>query len=121
MVFRSSRKLFASRALRPVLAAALACACSKGGDSAPKTRPAPLVVVAKVATRDVAVEVHAPVELRPLAQADVGSKTLGLLDAVLVDRGDRVKRGQLLALVRPSDLPDQLVAARGALTQTQAS
>ena len=72
-------------------------------------------------TRDVAVEVRAPVELRPLAQADVGSKTLGYLDAVLVDRGDRVKRGQLLALVRPSDLPDQLVAARGTLAQAQAS
>lgn len=66
-------------------------------------------------------EVRAPIELRPLAQADVGSKTLGYLDAVLVDRGDKVKRGQLLALVRPSDLPDQLVAARGTLSQAQAS
>ena len=71
------------------------------------------MVVAKVEARDVPVEVRAPVDLRPLAQADVGSKTLGYLDAVLVDRGDRVKRGQLLALVRPSDLPDQLAAARG--------
>jgi RND family efflux transporter MFP subunit len=96
-------------------------ACSSKSEAGPKARPAPLVVVAKVTTRDVAVEVHAPVELRPLAQAEVGSKTLGLLDAVLVDRGDRVKRGQLLAVVRPSDLPDQLVAARGTLSQTQAS
>ena len=103
-----------------LLGSALA-GCSSKSEGASKARPAPLVVVAKVATRDVAVEVHAPVELRPLAQAEVGSKTLGLLDAVLVDRGDRVKRGQLLALVRPSDLPDQLVAARGALSQTQAS
>lgn len=106
-----------------VVIALSSCAigCSSKSEAAPKTRPAPLVVVAKVEARDVAVEVHAPVELRPLAQADVGSKTLGVLDAVLVDRGDRVKRGQFLALVRPSDLPDQLVAARGSLTQTQAS
>lgn len=95
--------------------------CSSKSEGAPQARPAPQVVVAKVETRDVAVEIHAPVELRPLAQAEVGSKTLGVLDAVLVDRGDRVKRGQLLALVRPSDLPDQLVAARGALAQSQAS
>ena len=54
-------------------------------------------------------------------QADVGSKTLGYLDAVLVDRGDRVTRGQLLALVRPSDLPDQLAAARSTLAQVQSS
>jgi RND family efflux transporter MFP subunit len=84
-------------------------------------RPPPLVVAAVVPARDVFVEVSAPVDLRPIAQADVGSKTLGVLDAVLVDRGDAVKRGQLVALVRPSDLPDQLDAARSTLAQTQAS
>jgi len=75
--------------------------------------------VSRIATRDVPVEVRAPVDLRPLEQADVGSKALGYLDAVLVDRGDKVKRGQILALVRPSDLPDQLAAARSGLAQTQ--
>ncbi len=90
-------------------------------DAAPRKRPPPLVVVAKVQKRDVPVEVRAPVDLRPLAQADVSSKTLGYLDAVLVDRGDVVKRGQLVALVRPSDLPDQLSTARGTLAQTQAA
>lgn len=98
-----------------------ASACSNKSEAASKQRPPPLVVVAKVASKDVAVEVRAPVELRPLAQAEVGSKTLGYLDAVLVERGDKVKRGQLVALVRPSDLPDQLVAARGSLSQAQAS
>lgn len=103
------------------LAAFATTACSSKSQAAPKARPAPLVVVAKVEARDLPVEVHAPVELRPLAQAEVGSKTLGVLDAVFVDRGDRVKRGQLLALVRPSDLPDQLIASRGSLAQAQSS
>lgn len=80
-----------------------------------------MVSVSKVESRNVNVEAHAPVDLRPLAQADVGSKTLGYLDAVLVDRGDKVKKGQLLAMVRPSDLPDQLAAARGSHAQTQAN
>ncbi len=79
------------------------------------------MTTAPVAVRDVPVEIRAPVDLRPLEQADVGAKTLGYLDAVLVDRGDRVRRGQLLAVVRPSDLPDQLAAARGQLAQNQAS
>ena len=96
-----------------------ACA-GKSSDKAP-SRPPPLVSVARVEARDVPVEVRAPVDLRPLVQADVGSKTLGYLDAVLVDRGDRVTRGQLLALVRPSDLPDQLAAARSTLAQAQSS
>lgn len=96
-------------------------ACSSGGKGAPRSRPPPLVAAARVEVRDVPVEVQAPVDLRPLEQADVGSKILGYLDAVLVDRGDKVKKGQLLALVRPSDLPDQLAAARGALASAEAA
>lgn len=110
------------RAYAFVALAALAAlgACGKDSGPPPKPRLAPLVVTSPVTVRDVDVEVRAAIDLRPLAQADVGSKTLGYLDAVLVDRGDAVKRGQLVALVRPSDLPDQLAAARGTLAQTQA-
>src|SRR5262245_24956446 len=109
---------FARRVLLASLLAAPAC---QGGSAAEKanTRPPPQVIVAHAVARDGPVEVRAPVDLRPLEQADVGAKTLGYLDAVLVDRGDRIKRGQILALVRPSDLPDQLAAARGTLAQTQ--
>jgi RND family efflux transporter MFP subunit len=108
-----------------LLGAALAlgfAACSRG-EAGPAVRPrlAPQVIVVPVEKRNVDVEVEAPVDLRPLAQADVGSKVLGYVDAVFVDRGDRVKKGQLVALVRPSDLPDQLTAARSALGQNQAS
>jgi RND family efflux transporter MFP subunit len=93
----------------------------KAGQGKGKQRPAPLVSVSAVERRDVPVEVQAPVDLRPLFQAEIGSKTLGYLDAVLVDRGDKVTRGQLLAVVRPSDLPDQLSSARSALAQAQSS
>lgn len=100
---------------------ALSGACSGSGAAPVPARPPPLVRVAKVTVRDLPVTLHAPVELRPLVVADVGSKTLGLLDAVLVERGDLVKKGQLLALVRPSDLPDQLAATRSSLAQNLAS
>ncbi len=96
---------------------ALACG---GKPAGPRQRPPPAVTSASVTVRDVAVEIRAPIDLRPLQQADVGAKSIGWLDAVLVDRGDRVRRGQLLAVVRPSDLPDQLSAARGNLAQLQA-
>src|SRR3954454_14795498 len=106
-----------------VIAAPVLLVAACGGKTADKGagRPPPMVSVARVEARDVPVEVRAPVDLRPLVQADVGSKTLGYLDAVLVDRGDHVTRGQLLALVRPSDLPDQLAAARSSLVQAQSS
>ncbi|MGC4114464.1 MAG: efflux RND transporter periplasmic adaptor subunit [Myxococcales bacterium] len=112
---------------RPLFALCLACApllaaaCSSGAPAAASKRPPPMVAVAKVEARDVPVTVNAPVDLRPLAVSDVGAKALGYLDAVLVDRGDQVKRGQLLAVVRPSDLPDQLEAERASLGAFQAS
>ncbi len=92
-----------------------------GKPAANKVRPPPLVVAAPVLVKDLPVLFRAPVDVRPIAQADVGSKTVGYLDTVLVDRGDVVKKGQLLATVRPSDLPDQLSAARSAVGQAQAA
>jgi membrane fusion protein, multidrug efflux system len=104
-----------------VLVVAIAVGCAKGpSGAAPKARLAPQVVVARVVARDVPVEVQAPVDLRPLEQADVGSKILGYVDAIFVERGDRVKKGQIIALVRPSDLPDQLAAARSSIGQIKA-
>ena len=104
------------------LVLSFAASCDRSSaDSPAKTRPAPLVAVEKVEAKDVLVTVHAPVDLRPLLVAEIGSKTLGYLDSVLVDRGDLVHRGQLLATVRPSDLPDQLEAERSVLSQFQAS
>jgi membrane fusion protein (multidrug efflux system) len=102
------------RAVGPASAALLLVlsGCGGGGTGKAVQRPPPAVTVAPVEVRDVPVEVRAPVDLRALVQADVGAKTLGYLDAVLVDRGDRVRKGQLLAVVRPSDLPDQLESAR---------
>lgn len=104
----------------PVFVLLVLAACSSG-PPAPKLRPPPLVVTAKVAIEDVPLLVKAPIDLKPVAQADIGSKTVGLLDAVLVDRGDVVKKGQLLALVRPSDLPDQLAVAKNAVAQAEAA
>src|SRR5512142_1164802 len=118
--FRSAHRL--ALLCLAVQAAIAGIGCSKQDASgAARVRPLPLVKVQKVEARDVPVEARAPVDLRPLEQADVGAKAIGYLDAVLVDRGDVVKRGQLVALVRPSDLPDQLSTARGSLAQTQAA
>ena len=78
-------------------------------------------MVSQPTVRDVAVEIRAPVDLRPREQADLMSKQVGYLSTVLVDRGDVVRKGQLLALVRPSELPDQLQAARGQLQQAEAT
>jgi membrane fusion protein (multidrug efflux system)/multidrug efflux system membrane fusion protein len=112
---------FRSQLVLGLLFALIGAGCSRAQSStAPNGRLAPSVVVSKVVARDVSVEVQAPVDLRPLEQADVGSKVLGYVDAVFVERGDHVKKGQIVALVRPSDLPDQLAAARSSIGQIKA-
>ena len=104
------------------LATAVLSACGGRPPAAARDRPPPLVSVARVEARDVPVEVRAPVDLRPL---DPGRRRLE--DARLPGRRARRPRrprdasGQLLALVRPSDLPDQLAAARSTLAQAQSS
>jgi RND family efflux transporter MFP subunit len=111
------------RGMRRVLSASLffALACAGGAPPAPKARPAPHVIVAKVDVRDVPVEVRAPVELRPWAQVDVVSKVAGHLASVSVERGEVVRAGQVVAVVRPGDLTDQAAAAGQALAQAEAA
>ena len=101
---------------------ACGAACDGGaGTQGPKSRPPPQVIVQQPSVRDVAILAKAPIDLRPLQVVEIGSKQLGYLSTVLVERGDRVRRGQLIALVRPSDLPDQLRSAQSALSQAQAA
>jgi len=101
--------------------AALGVACSSGTrNEAPKKRPPPLVTVAAPVVRDVPITLSYTVDIRPIEQADLQSKVAGYVEKVLVDRGDAVKKGQLVAEVRPSDLPEQVGQAREQVSQAQA-
>jgi multidrug efflux pump subunit AcrA (membrane-fusion protein) len=104
-----------------ILALGVLGACSSAPSGPPKGRPPPLVTTARVEVRDVPVEAKAPVDFRPVQQTDVGSKVLGYLDAVLVDVGDPVKKGQLLALVNPGDVAGQVSTVKGNLAQADAA
>jgi RND family efflux transporter MFP subunit len=97
---------------------ALSHGCSP--HTASEAATAPQVVVREIEVRDVDVEINSPIELRAVAEVEVGSKIAGYLETVLVDRGDRVTRGQLLATVRPSDQTAALMGARGSLMEAQA-
>ncbi len=104
------------------LASLLGAACSPTGQDSPlPKRPPPLVTVAPIEIRDVPVEISAPIDLKPLHQIDVGSKIVGYVEEIAVDVGDRVKKGQLLALVAPADLSGQAAAGRGTLAQAEAN
>jgi membrane fusion protein (multidrug efflux system) len=102
------------------LLAAIAGCTSKAADNGPKKRP-PLVTVAEPQVRDVAVTLLYTVDIRAIEQADLQSKVQGYVEKIFVDRGDAVKKGQLLAEIRPSDLPQQVSQARENVGQTDAS
>jgi len=54
-------------------------------------------------------------ELAPLASVDIMSRVSGRLQEVLVERGDPVRMGQLLAVVEDDDLLRQIRRAEAAL------
>ena len=77
--------------------------------SAPITR-GPLVVT-----------VSATGTLQPQDQVDVGAEISGRLDAVNVDYNDRVKKGQVLAVVNTDQIQAQLAQARASLNANRAT
>jgi len=69
---------------------------------------------------DLTVTVSATGNLQPTNQVDVGSEVSGLVETVLVDDNDHVRRGQVLARLDLSKLQDMVVNSRAALTSSEA-
>lgn len=69
------------------------------------------VAVAKVVCADLAREIQYYAELRPYQEIDFFAKVSGYVSAMLVDFGDLVKEGQLLATIEVPELRDDLAHA----------
>lgn len=70
---------------------------------------------------DLVVTVTATGALEPVNQVDVGSELSGTVQRVLVDDNDRVRKGQVLAMLDPSRLQDQVSQGEAALASGQAN
>jgi len=66
------------------------------------------------------VKVSATGNLQPTNQVDVGSELSGIVDQVLVDDNDRVKKGQVLARLDLSKLQDTVTKSRANLASAEA-
>jgi multidrug efflux pump subunit AcrA (membrane-fusion protein) len=112
------------RALASLIVTALALSACGGGGGGSKTAaagPPPLVVdVAKVTRQDVATHIALDGQIAPLQQASLGTPESGTIAEVLVNEGDRVAKGQVLAKLDASQLVAQLAANRAAVSQAQA-
>jgi RND family efflux transporter MFP subunit len=82
-------------------------------------RPRVTVVVAR--SRASETEQVLPGSALPLLEAGLYPRASGYIKRRLVDIGDRVKEGQLLAVIDAPDLDDQLAQARANLAQARAN
>ncbi|MBV9388855.1 MAG: efflux RND transporter periplasmic adaptor subunit [Chroococcidiopsidaceae cyanobacterium CP_BM_ER_R8_30] len=84
----------------------------------PKSDIAELTV--PVRPQNVTLRITASGTVQPVQSVNLSPKQAGILTALYVDQGDRVKQGQILARMDSSDIHAQLVQARGELEQAQA-
>ena len=82
-------------------AAAKALAAAKESGSVPE------VQVVKPARRDVAATLRLPATVSPLQQTTIYAKVSGYLKSIHFDKGDRVKQGQILAVIDAPEIEQQ--------------
>jgi RND family efflux transporter MFP subunit len=86
-----------------------ACSHSAVSEGAPE---APVVPAAKVVRTDLRTSVTLTAEFEPFYEVDVMAKEAGYIRHMLVDIGDRVKQGQLLATLEIPELQADLAKAK---------
>ena len=77
--------------------------------------------LAKVEKGDLAKSVVATGKVTPITKVEVKSKASGIVKRLLVDAGDRVKKGQLLAQLDKDEITAQVEQSRAALEAAEAS
>jgi RND family efflux transporter MFP subunit len=87
---------------------ASAAACSRPEAEARVPADLPTVAVARVTRGDVSQVLTVAAEFRPYQEIDVHAKVAGYVKTIPVDVGDRVKPGQLLALLEVPELQNEL-------------
>jgi RND family efflux transporter MFP subunit len=69
---------------------------------------APAVAVVRVDREDLFRQISVPAEFRPYTEVELHAKVTGYVKTMKVDIGDRVKAGELLALLEVPELTDDL-------------
>jgi RND family efflux transporter MFP subunit len=75
---------------------------------------------ATVESRNPSRTVSLPAELAPFLQADIEARVPGYIERVLVDRGSKVRRGQVLVELSAPEMKAQTAAAEATLHQVEA-
>ncbi len=70
------------------------------------------VLVARIAQRPTTRTIELPATVRGYIEAPIYAEVAGYLGRIMVDKGDRIKRGQLLAVLLTPDLDKQVANAK---------
>ncbi|HEY1339844.1 MAG TPA: efflux RND transporter periplasmic adaptor subunit [Bryobacteraceae bacterium] len=97
-----------------LLPLAIGAGCSRDRITAVKADPLAIAPVAKAATADLSRQITLTAEFRPYQEVDVHAKVAGYLKKIYVDVGDRVKQGQLLAVLEIPEMADDFQRAKAA-------
>lgn len=92
------------------------------GHAHTNTNPAALttVAVARIERCDLVRELTVQAEFRPMQEVDLHAKVAGFLKTILVDVGDRVDEGQLIAELEVPELNADLEHARAGVNRSDA-
>jgi RND family efflux transporter MFP subunit len=125
---RACLGMAASRAIWSAIAisscfglAASLTACSASGNTAQNGDPPQktTVGVATITRANLQRTLRLAAEFRPYQQIDVDAKEAGYVKAIYVDIGDRVKQGQLLAVLEIPELRDEVQQTTAAVKESQ--
>jgi membrane fusion protein (multidrug efflux system) len=117
--------------MRPILSsstilllAALGCSTSSPGGPQDKAAPPPanappVVSVVPVLSRKLHTTISLPAQLLPYESVDIYPKVTGFVQAVTVDRGSQVRRGQLLVRLAAPELSSQRAQAEASVRAAQ--
>ena len=108
------------RFLIPALFLLAGVGCQSNPTSQPKEAPTQSVTVAPVEQREVRSSIPLPAQIAPWEVVDVYPKVTGFLETIRVDRGSRVRAGEVIAHLSAPELVAQRSQAESALQAAQA-
>jgi RND family efflux transporter MFP subunit len=92
---------------------------SDAAKSGPGAAAAPTVAAARVRRGDLTRALAVTAEFRPYQEIDVHAKVAGYVKRIYVDVGDRVKAGQLIAILEIPELRDEVQTAEASVSKSQ--
>ena len=102
------------------MAVAIIVLKTRGISLQPGAQPIVTVAAAKVTRQNVYDEVPIPAEFRPYVESELHAMVTGYVSQMNVDFGDKVRQGQILAMLEVPELTDQLHNAQAEQQQAEA-